>query len=71
MAAAVERLVVEGEQFLRDVVAHHQREHLGDVAVLGEEQVQLLPPPGHVAAPALRAQGHLGVITRRLFGIYY
>lgn len=54
-----EGLVAEGVKLLRDVVSHDQSEDLGDVAVLGEEQVELLPPPGHVPAGVVGPQGHL------------
>lgn len=49
----VESLVVEREEFLRDVIAHQQREDLGDVAVLREQQIELLPSPHHVPAPVI------------------
>lgn len=48
-------------ELVGDVAAHDEREDGGQVAVLGEEQVELLPPPGHEAAGEVGLQRHLGV----------
>lgn len=54
-----EELLVEGVELLRDVIAQVGGEEAGDVAVLPQEQVQLLPRPGDVAAIGLGRQRDL------------
>lgn len=54
-----EELLVEGVELLRDVVAQVGGEEPGDVAVLPQQEIQLLPRPGDVAAVGLGCQRDL------------
>lgn len=54
-----EELLVEGVELLRDVVAQVGGEEPGNVAVLPQEEIQLLPRPGDEAAVGLGRQRDL------------
>lgn len=58
-AALDVELVVEVVQLLGDVVAQHDGEEAGDVAVLRQEHVKTPAAPRDVAGVFLRRQGHL------------
>lgn len=51
--------VVQGIQFLSDVAPNQNGEQAGDEAVLSEQQVQLLSPPGHVPTVCLCRKRYL------------
>lgn len=51
--------MAQGGQLVRDVVTHDQSEDLSDVAMLSKQQVELLPPPGHILTGMVGTESHL------------
>lgn len=51
-----EELLIQRVELLRDVIAQVGGEETGNIAVLPQEEIQLLPRPGDEAAVSLGSQ---------------